>query len=1700
MPVNQLQVAPIFAPFTIPQATFLQRVDFPPATRSNEATGMANPSGAKRDWRREPRRGPLRLRRLQIGVAWLSLLVLTALLVWASTWLSPPRPARLVLLGAGYQDNLAVPHNVYGWQSLADLAQLTQSAGVFSFWGTHLLSLPHGPLEVWSGTPWDKGLEDVSERTVALFFTLHGAADDQGAFLLTADADGAGQAKHRLRLVQVLERLAKLPPHKHKVLLLDATQMTANWRLGLLTNDFAGQLKRLEPQIAAVPNLVVLCASDAGQRSWVCDEWRRTIFAHYVIEGLKGAAADLENDGRIDAWELHRYVQASVRGWVQANRAAVQTPLLLPSGEEGRRRASHIDLAVVRRNYQPPSPHGVPAFEIPDDLARAWDRHHRLADHTPPPSAYSPQTWRLYQDTLLRYEQLLQAGDRDWAARLQGQLNELATRIEHARTLELSSLSNTLAMPAAAGYRCTVAEDAIQRTASDLWNAAPQEAPEKWLEAQARLASDDLERQLLRLRLCDWLLERAAEDPDTHLEAVVRLLQTINDPLRPRPAEAHYAVMLQRDKPAGNGSSEYTELLRLALSTRRLAEQAALAIHAEGHPYSEFLWDTLAPPMQEADADRRVGEDLLLASPQEWPQARRSLEAARAAYLAALDTGRQIQSALQARDYVLSMLPYYSQCVACRLTNQPLHSATEDEFLGGLLRLWRDTHDLCERLDNLQPDQPDGAAAAAAPRSGNLADHAALVRRSYDETRQRLCRWWQELSSAEVPSVWHEADAALLVPHRDWQLRMKLLANKRRTSRRLFAETAQQSWVKATGRAASNGDTLQAASPSARIQGRLALAVLGRRWFDACGGPGLETFDQVSHRLDVFQVEQDGQHSLAKAGEQIALRWRQLPLTIEKLVADSGSAPRANALALLEQADRLTRQIDGLDVHSLAADPVAACRRLRMQGLLVWQAGRTLADHWYGEDPQGTPYYQVAGASWLNDAQQLDTHADAVTAIRQRYADSRPLTLAGSPRMQLTTQLRQEVIYRIEAGQADPSGFPVLWVEASAGLDLESPDPGRRLVREVAADRPAGLITCTLRSPQLAEAELRLPPTAGVERTALTVHGLFRGQRLTATTPIELHLAPQTTFAMLPLPDRGSLAVRADAALHQKFGQANGTVAIVLDCSGSMGPARGETFGRTTKFAEATAALKQVLARLPRGTTVSVWVFGQAVGPQKTVEPPEPTIRRVQDPLRWDPDNAAQLTQLMARLEYPALEPWNESPIVRAMLAAKQDLAAATGYRTLLVLTDGMDNRFEKTAAGSKADIGATLRAAFQGTGVVVNIVGFKLVDREAAHASRQFSVVETLDPPGKFMTVDQADALAAALDAALRQRLHYRLQRYDNTPLADMPTSGLDVGRSGTSDSWFPGGLPPASYRLRLSAGQPTSAEVAINRGDALLLRLREAGGRLQLSRLDWSKTDFPWKPHTESASWRMSLMQNRRTPEGNLQMLVALERLASDSETVLTQSRPREAWLEVQPRGAAAETVTRWRCVPGYPAAVWNVDVPAWPQAADGVLPARPRVQLWFNADQETPAGCTLRRGHDFTALADLRDRPLRVSGDEVLVERVAVERQVVEARPGVREPQSCLVVRLSHAPDKPVWARVGGMHAAGQEHRYYSSIGASTSFFWPVTADEAELALTSISLVSLEEFKRDAQRRGCLLKLDDVPAPAPDDFAPRAPLELR
>ena len=468
-----------------------------------------------------------------------------------------------------------------------------------------------------SDASWDRDLDAIAEPTVVVVLALHGGADDHGAYLLPQDAAVGDDDSNRVRLAGILERLARLPAGKNKVLILDATQMAVHWQLGMLANDFARALDELNDRIAAIPNLVVLSASAAEQCSWNSPEWGQTAFGHYLVNGLRGAA-DTDGNNRVTTLELFHYLRDKVHQWSSHHRGAAQTPVLLPRGAEGEKRAGAVTVALAPqrnadrsriavslpsplggegsgvRDYTPPSPPTpLPQGERGemDDLRStlplvqaAWEQYHKLRTRVPSLAALSPQLWRQYEASVLRYEQLLRFGDETSASRLRQRLDELEEQIQQAPQVCLRSADNTLTMPVLTGEegrrRDSVMPE-VDRKLKELWEAPTlDDARRQWREWTQQAGKGAPRRELTEL-----LLERAALDPES-LPRVAPLLQVLRSADAPPPAEAHFAIMLQRDQPVPTPSAEYKQLVSLAVHVRLLAERA-LAAHPVSAPMAK---------------------------------------------------------------------------------------------------------------------------------------------------------------------------------------------------------------------------------------------------------------------------------------------------------------------------------------------------------------------------------------------------------------------------------------------------------------------------------------------------------------------------------------------------------------------------------------------------------------------------------------------------------------------------------------------------------------------------------------------------------------------------------------------------------------------------------------------------------------------------------------------------------------------------------------------------------------------------------------------------------------------------------------------------------------------------------------------------------------------------------------------------------
>ncbi len=765
--------------------------------------------------------------------------------VWLIWMLSPPRPAGVVLVGADYAANLAVPHNVLGYQGLKGIEQLVKAPKPWSLFNYHLQLIPNprGQTILETADSWDELITSLkkgfSEPNLILVLALHGGSDSGGAYLMP---NRMKRPEDRLEMKKVIDSMKELPAGKVEALVVEGAQVDSDWRLGMLHNDFARRLKELEPQIRDVPNLWVLSGCDVDQRCWASEGLGQTVFLHYVTEALRSESAS-GHDNRLSLDELHRYVRDNVKRWALAARGAVQQPVLLPALAGGsappsgpRRDPSTVHLATV----ETATTSAAPAPPDRDALSSAWLGYRRLDALVPHPSVYSPMRWRAYGATLVRYEQLLLAGASDAAQPVGEQLSQLEQAIRKEQALRGlgSSADVNLVMDELNGGAAGVPSDAAAFLKIAV--ADNQEAQRLWDALRAgETVSEDSRGTVrpLRLRLAEYLLGWAQDDRVEDLVRAadhIRLTGLAGEPL---PAEAHFLRMLRTKlSPALEVRPRpFWRLASQALRVRTLAERAAMGVspRADGYPYSEQVHAWTRRTIEQADNNRRTGEDQLFAADEPtWELARKDLEAAEGDYNKALRQAVEVRSALGARDRALAILPGYSRWVVHRHSEDP-----KDDLAVRVETLWVKAHQLSEML---KPTDESTAPTAIKQSAQDLETGLDKLVEQFVQERGTIARDRQR-EDWEVDS----SAAAVLFPDDEKLTIRKGIWDRLDDIRRHDLVVAGSSGP--APQTAESSDPQPTTEPARRAatQGTLALAALGESWFS---DPDFKDLDEGDYR------------------------------------------------------------------------------------------------------------------------------------------------------------------------------------------------------------------------------------------------------------------------------------------------------------------------------------------------------------------------------------------------------------------------------------------------------------------------------------------------------------------------------------------------------------------------------------------------------------------------------------------------------------------------------------------------------------------------------------------------------------------------------------------------------------------------------------------------------------------------------------
>lgn len=1661
----------------------------------------------------------------------LSLVGTLLVIGWVISWYLPSRPACLVLIGADYAQNLRVPHNVHGVSALRGLEELTRRTAGLGWFNPPPLRLVAdkgaGSFAIDRASDWervkaalDPKASKYHEDVIVVVMALHGVTDAKEAYLVPNTTTGP---EDYLALAKIVKDLgALLPPEKQKVLILEGAQVPSARALGMLENDFAMHVRELDETIANVPNLWVLSGCDVGQRCWVSDGLKRGVFGHYLIEGLSGKAS--VDDQWVTLGELFDYVHKHVSSWVWETRRAIQEPVLLPRA--AMREKTHRLPPETIKLAASSAVSSTPLSRVPTEaslreewtrsearLAKIWSRHVRLASVEPAPWVYTPRRWSDYRARLVRLDQLASAGAEEAANRLETDLEGLARRMMDERLLNLPETArNSLVTNAVRGGLVDLP------ASTDFSRLLSAETPKELEEVIASLQTaagrerNDRSPQPL-IAAADFLFKHAASNPRQNLDVAARQLLGLLDPDVPRPTETHFLLMLSRaSKRLPQGALAKWPAAK-ALDIRRLAERAALGIGGaeiqSGHFYSAQILSWLRPVIVWGDEERRRAEDRLFTSeaPVWTDSAVPALTKAEEWYTRAVRRALTLRSALATRDRLFAELPGYSRWLAHRHARK-----LDDDRVASAESLWSSAHDLAAKLDDpgsemLDAPDPD-LTDALLEQIGQITsaigpelDRLVLTLTTIDQGRDR--EDWEAVTAA-AGVAFRETDESIPLRRAIWRRLGDIAINDLRVEQ---TDTDAKFAPSVEEREREKHETLA----RARIEARMALAAIGRGVFDRSDlqRKGLVGYDSLAERLATTSSDPSGpwRAVIADIGTNVGSRVRRLPAAIDELTSEAGGTLEPAVLRTrLREAARIGRLIDGsvAAIADSAREAGSRDRDARVFDLLLWLAERAWLDHWHDLDPNNPmPYYKAVGARFIDQAAKLVAkdellrrlaRIDAVKA-RERFDEPGELAFSKTERLTLTSERAVDVTLNVVRKGKVPPGDPVVSAVSANRrvLELDETLEGQSIF--VPLDK-TNRVSLLVKNPLEPLSEIDGDPSPlRVERSSLAVSGFFRGHQFRIEQPVESFPAPTSTVISPLIDGRASIAVRADKDVIERFGEGKGAIAIVLDCSASMGPdplpratyyARLDDPVKRTKFTEARQALVSVLGKVPAGTQVSLWTFSQEkrggarmlnefnAAVQARASHPEQTIERIFGPSAWDPK---MIDSLIRKLN--DLDPFHGTPLVAAIARAKDDLRDARGFRSLVVLTDGDDDQFAKNTdpTARKAAIEEKIRSEFQNSGVMVNMICFKLQIAELERARRNFEDVLTrqLEPPGSFVQADDGEMLIDKLRMSLRQTLVCQVKREDGV-LVD----SLEVAPPAQppNDRWLEEGLEPGVYWLQVRTDRVQGKRVRLERGQKLIVGLVvRPDGTLDFQRVPLSD-DYPKsKPFFQSSrGWRTAVFQKRQEP-ASVDMLTIVEPISDVRKDYLLQARPSWTWFElVPPEGTSpAKTSVRWRELSTYAAPVWRIEAAGWPDDPGGQGPAVATLQNWWGIEPVAPvASIDLPSG--FATPRRVQPLPVSVGRDDtVIVESLRLEEHAVSNSSGLRRKLPCLVVRLRYPTGKPHWVTLDGLEGINEkecEHRFYIEADRYTGIFWSVGEDEVTKKLRTLRVYSLENFK-DAAR---------------------------
>jgi len=1563
---------------------------------------------------------PIPKRWLRFAVIATGLAACAGSLAWLVLWLQPPEPARLIVWEAGYERNLQVPHNALARNAIAHIIAEARQSGK--------LRTDSAPNRFTRGSAERmlQTLQNTRESTIVLAIAAHGAADEQGPYLLPDDC--TANSEHRLHISKLLEILKELPARTRKIVLLDATQPQAYPNWGITHNGFADALIAMNSAIETVPNLCIINSSSRDERSWNSPEERANVFWHSIQLGVQGEA-DANRDDRLNALELFEFTSARVRNWARNHRDTQQNPLLLPEGRSGVDRARSTHIAIVNSD-RPLSVEPPRVISAQPELEELWNERDVWARSNPAPYTLAPVLWHQYQAWLMRYEELLfHQSDRAGEARIE--LDKIREQLPHIARLDVASRSQSLALAPGLAKRSALPNlsaevaklvEAPNADRQAMWNAlqkVPGNAGEFFTIAMLRSA-----------------IQWSAVDPPTRLPKLLELAPILEPGLRNRPAEWNFALGLAhtlRDIPK---DSRRGNLVRELLELRILAEETACGID------TELVLPACQEQWKKADIQRRNAEDLVFDSREaQWQRAETYANNAREEYQRAARSARLVVHMEQARWRCWETM----FCMAEWLADGPEPNAiwerkSREQNLRAVLQLGKQLHDLTANEPAKATEETVRAIQNIAVKlDGMLETERAQVAEKLLKSRPQPNEHAREIAWLTVAEHYL---ACWPTPNESTLSRRRITQEARNVSRQLAIEA----------RTATSETSIPSAEQmqmrvftDARRRGLLATAIWNEADWLQLRGDAKVAQDDFAFRYEELPTRADLRQQ-AIAADAILNR---VMLSAQNF-AEKPLRPSTSMEPLLF-ADRISRR----SFVAEEFEPAKNLRAVRTGNLLANQAERTLRDHWWAADTS-QPYYLSATRNLLADAQRLEPkHELNPTFFPYSLGNAAPFPLRPElpiPKLVQTDNVLSSVTFHLAPAPAEVplQGFVALASDASTWTTQS-------------LGEPAPLQTVAIPAVQ------KVPPaTPQIETDIVNISGFFRGQNNVAPLTIERHRTPDSHAVRVPQPETVAVAVRADADVAKRYGTGSGSIAFVLDCTGSMRAPDSQP-ADAASYWQAVDKCVEIIKQLPAGVSISVSIFGA-----RGEDSPEAAYEQVQ---AFRDRKEVELESLIGTLRNK--EAWNRSAVVRAVFRTFDDLKnQPEGTKAIVLLSDCADTRFatDSVANPKKQAIGEALLAKFDGSGIALHVLAFPTDDA----VQQQFSVVKELKPRGVFVPPAESATITKALLQSVGPRVKIELTSTETRQRWALQSGTPDF------DNWTSTPLNAGRYTLAIPGTNTTQQPIELLPGERLLARLTDANGTLRWERAQYLAEArlVARTPAQARSDWNFGILRSNLREAGGLELLAGLENTTSVKD-LLQPARVGDAWFATTGVPVETRLAKHWQREVGFPVPMWKLETAAWMNEPGSNAPAAPAVKVWWTPDEAFRPVLQWNRG----ANDELAPRQVAIARVAVHVESAAIEAVRVQVRPNEWEPRQCVVIRLYHPQQAAMWAKPSNSNPSGSEVRIYEQAQRTTALYWWADAQSEAAILRKIrgwDFLSLLDIQQTAEKLQYHKTLSGLPVP--------------